>query len=104
MAGAIRCGHSARAAAKAETEAPGHPSGNGIAARALIRAGYLLAETRWLEAAERTLRAAWLAIDRFPHGHMSLLEALHEYLEPPEIVIIRGAEADRWRDGAGPRW
>ena len=74
------------------------PSGNGIAARALIRAGYLLAETRWLEAAERTLRAAWLAIDRFPHGHMSLLEALHEYLEPPEIVIIRGAEADRWRD------
>jgi uncharacterized protein YyaL (SSP411 family) len=74
------------------------PAGNGIAARALIRAGYLLGETRWLEAAERTLRAAWLAINRFPHGHMSLLEALAEYLTPPEIVIIRGAEADRWRD------
>ncbi len=65
------------------------PAGNGIAARALIRAGYLLGETRWLDAAERTLRAAWLAINRFPHGHMSLLEALDEYLGPPEIVIIR---------------
>ncbi len=74
------------------------PAGNGIAARALIRAGYLLGETRWLEAAERTLRAAWLALNRFPHGHMSLLEALAEYLTPPEIVIIRGAESDRWRD------
>ena len=65
------------------------PAGNGIAARALLRAGYLLGETRYLDAAERTLRAAWLAINRFPHGHMSLLEALDEYLEPPEIVIIR---------------
>jgi uncharacterized protein YyaL (SSP411 family) len=74
------------------------PAGNGIAARALIRAGYLLGETRWLEAGERTLRAAWLAINRFPHGHMSLLEALAEYLTPPEIVIIRGTEAQRWRD------
>jgi uncharacterized protein YyaL (SSP411 family) len=74
------------------------PAGNGIAARTLIRAGYLLGETRWLEAGERTLRAAWLAINRFPHGHMSLLEALAEYLTPPEIVIIRGTEAQRWRD------
>jgi uncharacterized protein YyaL (SSP411 family) len=74
------------------------PAGNGIAARALIRAGYLLGETRWLEAGERTLRAGWLAINRFPHGHMSLLEALDEYLVPPEIVIVRGADADQWRD------
>jgi len=65
------------------------PAGNGIAARVLIRAGYLFGETRWLEAAERTLRAAWLAMNRFPHGHMSLLEALDEYLAPPEIIIVR---------------
>ena len=70
------------------------PAGNGIAARALLRAGYLLGETRWLEAAERTLRAAWLALNRFPHGHVSLIEALDEYLAAPEIVIIRGAAAD----------
>jgi uncharacterized protein YyaL (SSP411 family) len=75
------------------------PSGNGIAARALIRAGYLLGETRWLEAAERTLRAAWLALTRFPHGHVSLIEALDEYLVAPEIVIVRGAadDAARWQ-------
>jgi uncharacterized protein YyaL (SSP411 family) len=77
------------------------PSGNGIAARALIRAGYLLGETRWLAAGERTLRAAWLAINRFPHGHMSLLEALNEYLVPPEIVIIRGSDAARWSTELG---
>ena len=78
------------------------PAGNGIAARVLIRAGYLLGETRWLEAAERTLRAAWLAINRFPHGHMSLLEALAEYLAPPEIVIIReAADAGRWQRELG---
>ena len=75
------------------------PAGNGIAARVLIRAGYLLGESRWLGAAERTLRAAWLALNRFPHGHMSLLEALAEYLTPPQIVIIReaGADAGAWQ-------
>src|SRR6185503_13431232 len=75
------------------------PAGNGIGARALIRAGYLLGETRYLEAAERTLRAGWLAINRFPHGHMSLLEALEEYLQPPEIVIVRekGQDHGAWQ-------
>ena len=70
-----------------------------------MRAGYLLGETRWLEAGERTLRAAWLALNRFPHGHMSLLEALAEYLDPPEIVIIRGTatEAKRLASVAVPR-
>ena len=71
------------------------PAGNGIAAGVLIRAGYLLGETRWLEAAERTLRAAWPAMNRYPHGHMSLLEALDEYLNPPEIVIVREQSAER---------
>jgi uncharacterized protein YyaL (SSP411 family) len=75
------------------------PSGNGIAAQALIRAGYLLGETRWLDAAERTLRAAWLPLNRFPHGHMSLLGALEEFLAPPEIVIVRGD--DGWQRELG---
>ncbi len=78
------------------------PAGNGIAARVLLRAGYLLGETRWLTAAERTLRAAWLALNRFPHGHMSLLEALAEYLNPPEVVIIREtADAGAWQRELG---
>src|SRR6267154_835257 len=35
------------------------PAGNGIAARVLLRMGYLLGEPRYLAAAERTLRASW---------------------------------------------
>jgi hypothetical protein len=78
------------------------PSGNGIAALALQRLGFLLGETRYLDAAERTLRAAWRAMDEYPHGHVSLLAALEEHLAHPEIVVIRGAadETARWRDSA----
>ncbi len=74
------------------------PSGNGIAAFALARLGWLLGELRYLDAAERTLRAGWQGMQDFPHGHCSLLEALDEYLQPPEIIIIRGAdeEAAQW--------
>jgi uncharacterized protein YyaL (SSP411 family) len=77
------------------------PSGNGIAALALLRTGYLLGESRYLDAAERTLRAAWAAIDKYPHAHTTLLNALDELVHPPEIVLIRdpdsgAAEAARW--------
>ncbi len=78
------------------------PSGNGIAAFALQRLGFLLGESRYLDAAERTLRAGWPAINEYAHGHVSLLNALEEYLDHPEIVIIRGEtdEIARWRDSA----
>ena len=66
------------------------PAGNGIAAQVLIRLGYLLGNTDYLSAAERTLRAGWLPLERYPQGHMSLLTALEEYLHPTEIVILRG--------------
>jgi uncharacterized protein YyaL (SSP411 family) len=75
------------------------PAGNGMAARVLVRLGFLLAESRYLDAAERTLRAAWSLLERYPHGHTSLLMALDELVEPPTIVILRGADADLavWR-------
>ena len=66
------------------------PSGNGVAARLYTRLGYLLGEPRYLAAAERTLLAAWSAIDRYPPAHASLLDALEERLQPTEIVILRG--------------
>jgi uncharacterized protein YyaL (SSP411 family) len=66
------------------------PAGNGVAARLFGRLGYLLGEPRYLEAAERTLKAAWSAIDRYPPAHGSLLDALEERLAPTEIVILRG--------------
>ncbi|MGI9234464.1 MAG: thioredoxin domain-containing protein [Woeseiaceae bacterium] len=78
------------------------PSGNGVAAFSLQRLGFLLGETRYLDAAERTLRTGWQAITEYPHGHVSLLTALEEYLQHPEIVVIRGnlEQIERWRDAA----
>jgi len=70
------------------------PSGNGIAALALQRLGHLLGEQRFLRAAESALRSAWRAIDEYPHGHVTLITALEEYLRPPEFVVIRGDPAD----------
>ena len=75
------------------------PAGNGVAARVLVRLGYLLADTKYLDAAESTLRAARAAIDRYPHGHGSLLLALDEFTEPPLIVVLRGptGQVETWR-------
>ena len=66
------------------------PSGNGVAALALGRLGHLLGETRYIEAAEGTLRAAAEPLAQLPFAHCSLLNALEEQLDPPEIIIIRG--------------
>jgi uncharacterized protein YyaL (SSP411 family) len=79
-------------------------AGNGVAARLLLRLGYLLGEPRYLAAAEHTLRAAWQVLERYPHGHISLLGALEELLTPPEIVILRGEERTigGWRDAVAP--
>ncbi|HEY5101891.1 MAG TPA: thioredoxin domain-containing protein [Steroidobacteraceae bacterium] len=67
------------------------PAGNGIAAFTLQRMGYILGERRYFDAAERTLRAAWPALERYPQAHTSLLLALEELLAPTEVVILRGA-------------
>lgn len=78
------------------------PSGNGIAAFALQRLGFLLGETRYLDAAERTLRFGWQAMQDYPHGHASLVTALEEYLDHPEIIVLRGdpEEMRRWQTAA----
>ena len=76
------------------------PSGNGIAVLALQRLGHVLGEQRYIDAAEKALRSAWKAMDEYPHGHVTLITALEEYLEPPEIIVVRGDSADieEWRD------
>jgi uncharacterized protein YyaL (SSP411 family) len=75
------------------------PAGNGMAARLLVRLGYLLTEPRYLAAAERTLRAAWPVLAKYPHGHMTLLMALDELTAPPATVVLRGdsAEVGAWQ-------
>ena len=67
------------------------PSGNGVAAQVLLRLGYLLAEPRYLDAAEATLEAAAGAIQDYPHAHCSLLHAAEELMTPTETIILRGA-------------
>jgi hypothetical protein len=79
------------------------PSGNGIAASVLSRLGYLLAETRYLDSAERTLKAAWAGIQEYPQAHMSLVNALEDFLSSMQILVIRGDEASaaRWAADLG---
>jgi uncharacterized protein YyaL (SSP411 family) len=79
------------------------PSGNGFAASMLIRLGYLLGETRYLDAAERTLRAGWAAIQDYPQAHMSLANALEDFLSALQIVVIRGeaSSAAHWASVLG---
>jgi uncharacterized protein YyaL (SSP411 family) len=70
------------------------PAGNGVAARLLVRLGFLLAEPRYLSAAERTLRAAWPVLEKYPHGHTTLAMALDELTAPPAAIVLRGEAAD----------
>ena len=66
------------------------PSGNGIAALVLLRLGYLLAEPRYLDAAEATLEVAATMIEDYPQAHCSLLHAAEEFMTPTETIILRG--------------
>jgi hypothetical protein len=76
------------------------PSGNGIAAQLLLIIGHVVGEQRYLEAAEKTLRALWNNINRYPFAHGSLLSALEAYLHPAEIIILRGEKSllEVWRN------
>jgi uncharacterized protein YyaL (SSP411 family) len=79
------------------------PSGNGVAASMLIRLGFLLGETRYLDAAERTLRAAWTGIKDYPQAHMSLVNALEDFLSALQILVVRGeaSSAAHWASVLG---
>ena len=70
------------------------PSGNGVLCRVLIALGHLLGEQRYLDAAERTLKAALPMLTQYPDAHASLLIALERYLEPPEAIVVRADAAD----------
>jgi hypothetical protein len=70
------------------------PAGNAVAAKVLGRLGHLLGDTGLIDAAQRTLLAAWQPVQQGPYGHTGLLLALEEHLNPPQTVVIRGAQAD----------
>lgn len=82
------------------------PSGNGVTAFALQRLGHLLGEPRYLQAAERTLRAFAGIMQRAPVSCATLAMALDEYLVPPTVVILHGpaAETRRWKSQLDRLW
>ena len=55
---------------------------------------------RYLDAAERTLKALSGEIERLPSGHNALLTALEETLRPPQTIVLRGdvAAMQAWQE------
>lgn len=76
------------------------PSAHGVAALALNRLGHWQQEPDFLAAAERMLDTAANDIASDPVSHCTLLNALEEALDTPELVVIRDTpEAlDQWRE------
>ena len=67
------------------------PSGAGVAAQVLLTLGHLLAEPKYLDAADTVLHAAWPEMQRAPEAHASFLRALQSFVEPPSLVVLRGS-------------
>jgi len=81
------------------------PAGNAIATLALARLGHLIGEQRYLDSAERALRCAWEHIDQAAYAHAAFLQALEEYLYPPELIVIRGErEALDWQQAVSTHY
>src|SRR5262249_33615443 len=69
------------------------PSGNAMAATALLRLGKLCGKTEYLDAASRTLAAARPVMERMPTAVGQMLIALDLYLGPAsELVVIGGTD------------
>jgi hypothetical protein len=69
------------------------PSGNAVAARALIALGHLAAKPRYVESAERALRLFAPALSRAPSGFATMIAALEDAIAPPTFVILDGDRA-----------
>jgi uncharacterized protein YyaL (SSP411 family) len=69
------------------------PSGNGVAASALIALGHLAAQPRYVEAGERAGRAFAAVLRESPRGCATLLAALQATQSPPSSVLLAGDRA-----------
>jgi len=70
------------------------PSGNGVAAYALMRLGRLVDEPRYAAAAARTLQAFQASLQENAAAFPSLLRTLTGILSPPPLIVLRGPEPD----------
>ncbi len=73
------------------------PSGNGIAAQALLRLAMLTGNEKYHAAAERALKLFFPALQQAAGYHCSLCTALAELLQPPGLLVLRGKEAAAWQ-------
>ena len=88
---------------------PGHdnatPSGNAVAAGALIVLGHLCADPRYVASAERAVRLYAPAMERSPAGFSTMLAAQECVLAPPTSVLLAGdaQECRRWQQALADR-
>ncbi len=82
------------------------PSGNGVAARALIAFGHLASEPRYIDAADRCVKVFSAMLVDSPGGCSTLLGALADLESPPTSVVIDGAveEARAWQQALEMRY
>ncbi|HZD05397.1 MAG TPA: hypothetical protein VE173_10775, partial [Longimicrobiales bacterium] len=74
------------------------PSGTSLAAELLLRAGHLLGEAAWAEAARTAIRHEAPALERFPSAFGRMLGLVVGDLEPPvEVALVGGLETDGGR-------
>ena len=74
------------------------PSANGVAAHLLIKLGYMTGEQRYLDVADKILRAIQPAALHMPSSFGASLVAIEEMVNPGTYIVIRGArdESRRW--------
>ena len=82
------------------------PSGNGVAARALIAFGHLASEPRYIDAADRCVKVFSTMLVDSPGACSTLLGALADLESPPTAVIVDGAveEARAWQQALEKRY
>jgi uncharacterized protein YyaL (SSP411 family) len=75
------------------------PSGNGIAAQALLRLTLITGETKYAAAAERCLQLFFPTLLHSASFNSSLCTALTEALQPPVLLVLRGDKngTDTWQ-------
>jgi uncharacterized protein YyaL (SSP411 family) len=69
------------------------PSGNAMAATALLRLGKLTGRSDYLDAAVRILQAAAGLMERFPSAAGQMLAALDFHLGPTPEIVVAGSDS-----------
>jgi uncharacterized protein YyaL (SSP411 family) len=82
------------------------PSGNGIAAQALLRLAELTGDTRYTEAAERCLKLFFPVMQKAASQFCSLCTALEAVMQPPSLLVLYGEknETAAWKASISKRY